>query len=248
MSKTPIALQLYSIREACGEDFGATLKAVKEMGYDGVEFAGTHGWEAEKLRDYLAELGLSIAGAHVGLPLLEGEKYAETVSYYKTLGCKNLVVPCVQVKEGGIAAWKAIGEKLNAIQAQLDAEGMRTGFHNHAAEFEALEDSTPFDALFTTMEPNLIMQVDAGWSFRAGVDARDLFKRYPKRSTTIHVKAYSSTNDTAVVGADDVPWKEVLASAVSDGACECFIVEHERHEGDPMANVKACLDYLRSIL
>ena len=36
----PVALQLYSVRDAMAEDFAGTIKKVKEMGYDGVEFAG----------------------------------------------------------------------------------------------------------------------------------------------------------------------------------------------------------------
>ncbi|MDF2441058.1 MAG: hypothetical protein JWN98_2042, partial [Abditibacteriota bacterium] len=40
MSRIPIALQLYSVREDCKRDLPGTLKAVAEMGYEGVEFAG----------------------------------------------------------------------------------------------------------------------------------------------------------------------------------------------------------------
>ena len=34
------ALQLYSVRTDLESDFKGTLRKVKEMGYDGVEFAG----------------------------------------------------------------------------------------------------------------------------------------------------------------------------------------------------------------
>ena len=33
----PVALQLYSVRSDMERDFEGTLRAVKEMGYDGVE-------------------------------------------------------------------------------------------------------------------------------------------------------------------------------------------------------------------
>ncbi|GJM82010.1 hypothetical protein HMSSN139_45060 [Paenibacillus sp. HMSSN-139] len=41
--KPQIALQLWSIREACGENFYEALQEVKKSGYDGVEFAGYYG-------------------------------------------------------------------------------------------------------------------------------------------------------------------------------------------------------------
>ena len=43
MKKFPIALQLYSVRDDLEKDFEGTLKKVKELGYDGVEFAGLYG-------------------------------------------------------------------------------------------------------------------------------------------------------------------------------------------------------------
>ena len=38
----PIGLQLYSVRDDMAKDFKGTLQKVKEMGYDGVEFAGMY--------------------------------------------------------------------------------------------------------------------------------------------------------------------------------------------------------------
>jgi len=42
MARIPIAVQLYSVREECAQDLPGTLKAVAEMGYEGVDFAGYH--------------------------------------------------------------------------------------------------------------------------------------------------------------------------------------------------------------
>ena len=49
--KFPIALQLYSVRNEVEADLDGTLKQVKEMGYDGVEFAGLYGHSPEEVRD-----------------------------------------------------------------------------------------------------------------------------------------------------------------------------------------------------
>jgi len=48
MSKKPIALQMWPIREEFGEDMPGTLKAVAKMGYDGVELCR---WFASELFD-----------------------------------------------------------------------------------------------------------------------------------------------------------------------------------------------------
>ena len=61
------ALQLYSVRTDLESDFKGTLRKVKEMGYDGVEFAGLYGQNPKEIREYLVSLGLEPAGAHVSL-------------------------------------------------------------------------------------------------------------------------------------------------------------------------------------
>ena len=38
----PVALQMYPLRKEASENLYATLKKVKEMGYEGVEFAGLY--------------------------------------------------------------------------------------------------------------------------------------------------------------------------------------------------------------
>ncbi len=43
MKKFPVAIQVYSVRDFAEKDLKGTLQALKDMGYDGVEFAGLYG-------------------------------------------------------------------------------------------------------------------------------------------------------------------------------------------------------------
>ena len=54
MKPFQVALQLYSVREEMEKDMPGTLRAVKAMGYDFVEFAGYGGRTAEEVRALLA--------------------------------------------------------------------------------------------------------------------------------------------------------------------------------------------------
>ena len=51
--RVPVGLQLYSVRKDCEKDLPGVLKAVGEMGYKGVEFAGYYGRSAKELRTML---------------------------------------------------------------------------------------------------------------------------------------------------------------------------------------------------
>ena len=83
----PIALQLYSVRHEMKSDLPATLKKVKAMGYDGVEFAGTFGYDPAALRALCAEIGLVPISAHV--PVADMMENAEaTFQKYAAIGTR----------------------------------------------------------------------------------------------------------------------------------------------------------------
>jgi len=90
MSKKPIALQLYTLREAAEKDFLGTLKAVAEIGFKGVEFAGLYGNAPKDIAKYIADLGMVACSTHSGVP--DKDTLAETLDMAGTLGCPHDVV------------------------------------------------------------------------------------------------------------------------------------------------------------
>ena len=64
MGRFKIGLQLYSVRDEMEKDMDATLKAVAEMGYDCVEFAGYFDHSAEDVKAMCDKYGLEIVSVH----------------------------------------------------------------------------------------------------------------------------------------------------------------------------------------
>ena len=50
MKKFNVGIQLYGVRNTLAADFEGTLKALSEMGYEYVEFAGYHGRSSEEIK------------------------------------------------------------------------------------------------------------------------------------------------------------------------------------------------------
>ena len=63
--KFPVAIQVYSVRKEAENNLYGTLKKIKAMGYDGVEFAGLYGHKPEEIREMCADIGLTPISAHV---------------------------------------------------------------------------------------------------------------------------------------------------------------------------------------
>ena len=136
-ARIPVALQLYSVRGDCKQNFDAALEQVAAMGFEGVEFAGYYNYagKAAGLAAKLKALNLKAAGTHVRMDALRGDALKNTIDFHQAIGCRFLVVP-------GDAAFtdpeksKALADEFNPVAATLKPLGMASGYHNHVNEFK----------------------------------------------------------------------------------------------------------------
>ena len=252
MGKIPVALQLYSVREECARDLEKTLKAVADMGYDGVEFAGYYGRSAEELRRMLDELGLKVAGTHIAIDTLLGDELEKTIEFNRILGNKFLIVPWLpENMRNSKEAWLKTAKLFNEIAERLKPEGMYVGYHNHHIEFKPMNGETPWDIFFKATVPEVVMQLDTGNAMYGGVtsdEVLEIIKRYPGRAMTVHLKEYSSTNPKALIGEGEMKWREFLKLCETVGGTEWYIIEQESYAYTPLECVRRCLENLRKIM
>lgn len=85
--KPKVGVQLYSVRDALQADFEGTLRALAEMGFDGVElYGGVYGPyvdERVKLKAFLESLGLESAGSYVASDDLSEANLAELLRFHQ---------------------------------------------------------------------------------------------------------------------------------------------------------------------
>lgn len=155
MSRIPIGLQLYSVRDDCARNFPGTLKAVAKMGYETVEFAGYYNRTAEELRKILDDLGLKVAGTHIGLDKLLGDELAKTVEFNKDLGNKFLIVPWIpEERRNSKQAWLDTAKLFSEIAKKVKREGLRVRYHNYPWEFIQIDGEMPWHIFFSaTSQP-----------------------------------------------------------------------------------------------
>lgn len=247
-SQTPIGLQLYSVRDDCQRDLPGTIAAVGKMGYDGVEFAGYYDRSAQELRKLLDDNGLVCCGTHTGLETLLGDNLAQTIEFNKTIGNKYLIVPGLPEKNrSSRQAWLDTAKLFNELAEKVKLDNMLVGYHNHGVEFQALDGELPWDTFFGNTSKDVVMQLDIGNAMSGGADPLPYLYRYPERAVTVHVKEFSKTNDKALLGEGDVPWKAFFALCKAVGNTEWYIVEYEIPGTPPLEAVKSCLQNLRKM-
>jgi len=246
----PIALQLYSVRDDCAQDFLGTIAQVAAMGYGGVEFAGFHDTSAEDIRRCLDENGLTCAGAHTPIEKLSDENIEETIRFHQVLGCNNLVVPWLpESTRATPEACKETADKLNKVADKLKTHGMRTGFHCHAGDMSPLEGGkSAWDLLGEYTVPEFIMQYDTANGMSGGADPVQPILDLPGRGITVHLKEWSGEHGAKPIGEGIVPWAKVFEACETVAGTQWYIVEHESYEGvTPLEAVQQCLQGLKAM-
>lgn len=201
----PIALQLYSVRTDMEADFEGTLKKVKELGYDGVEFAGLYGKSAAEVKKLCEEIGLNPISAHVPYgELLKGE---ETFKAYAEIGCKYIVIPWINAEylAGGEKNAEFI-ENVKKFGELANANGMKLCYHNHDFEFQKVDGEYKLDRLYSDVSADLLLtQLDTCWVNVGGENPSDYIRKYNGRIEIIHLKDFvggKSENMYGLIGAD----------------------------------------------
>jgi sugar phosphate isomerase/epimerase len=244
----PVGVQLYSVRRECEKDLPGTLSAIAEMGYDGVEFAGYYGYEASALKKLLDDNGLKCCGSHTGLDTLSEDALMSTIEFNKILGNKYLVVPWLgEEMRGSEEKWIETAKLFTALSEKLKPHGMKVGYHNHDFEFKPIDGKVPWDIFFSNTSEDVIMQIDTGNMMGGGGDPVEYLKKYPNRATTIHLKAYSATNEKAILGEGDVNWAEIFELCETTGGTEWYIIEEEKDVYPPVQCIDLCLQNYKKL-
>ena len=243
-----VSVQLWSVKDALKEDFEGTIKAIADMGFDGVEFAGDFGpfeGKPKELKAWLKKQGLEVSGAHVAADALEGDKLDETASFYRDLGTPFLIIPMDnrafdKDKVAEFADW------LTTLSGKMMRYDMQIGYHNHAQEWEAFKDSTFYEYIAQNTPFDVVLQQDVGWTMSAGKDPKAFLKAYPCRTLTTHFKVAEGLPEgkTPILGRDGANWSDLYKDAVEIGGAWWIVIEQEQYPDSmtPMEAVRASKD------
>ena len=187
----PIALQVYSVRQNAAANLYATLKAIKKMGYDGVEFAGLYHHTPEEVRDMCADIGLTPISAHVAYPELLADPEG-VLSKYVTIGCKYVAIPYLDAEDRPSGdRFDEVMKNIALIGEAAKKLGITLLYHNHDFEFYKLGDKYGLDVLYETVPADLLQtELDVCWVNIGGENPVEYLKKYVGRAPLLHLKDF----------------------------------------------------------
>jgi sugar phosphate isomerase/epimerase len=241
--KSPVAVQLYSLRESLAKDFDGTVDQLAETGYLGVETAGFPGTTAEAAGRLFERLGLAVAGAHVPLPF--GDQKNEVLDTLAALNCRLAVCPYLpQEQFASLSEIRRACDRLNEAQAVFAENGFQFGYHNHWWEFEPVEGRLAHDWMSEYLHPDVFFEIDTYWVQAAGQDPAAVIRRLGVRAPLLHLKDGPAIPNQPMValgsGVMDIP----AVVAAGAGATQWLIVELDACATDMLGAVKQSYHYL----
>jgi len=247
MARIPVALQMYTLREEAANDFTGTLMQVAEMGYAGIELAGTGGLSATDLKRLTSDLGLAVAGSHVGLDQLEGSLDA-ALDYYSELGAKFIACPWLPESRRSEDGFHRLADTLNSAGAKSRDHGIQLCYHNHDFEFAEYGGKTGFDILFGAVDRELVkVELDTYWVQFAGLDPANLIREYGGRIPLVHLKDMTAGDPPtfAEVGEGRMDFHAIFHACDETGGVAWYVVEQDKCQRPPLESARISLDNLR---
>ena len=269
MKKFPVGVQVYSVRDDAAADLRGTLEKIKEISYDGVEFAGLYGNEPSAIKAMCAEIGLVPISAHVPYADLMKDT-AGTVAKYVEIGCKYIAVPYLGEKDRpGGELWNDTVKIIALIGEECKKQGITLLYHNHDFEFVKVDEKYALDMLYDTVSEDLLKtELDTCWVKVGGEDPAGYIRKYAGRAPIVHLKDYAGEKSADMYELIGIAKKVTapgafelrpvgygcqdfygILKASEEAGTEWIIVEQDRPsmEKTPMESIEMSRNYLKTL-
>ncbi len=252
--KKEIALQLYSLRDDIGKDYAGVIKKVGEMGFTAVEAANYndgkfYGRTPAEFKADVEAAGLKVLSSHTGKQLTEKELaskdfteamkwWDQCIAAHKAAGMTYIVTPWMEVPKT-LKDLQTYCEYYNEIGKKCKENGLKYGYHNHAHEFQKVEDVVMYDYMLENTNPEYVFfEMDVYWVVRGAASPVDYFNKYKNRFSLLHIKDNKELGQSGMVGFDAI-FKNTDAAGT-----KYLVVEVEKYNFTPEESVKKSLEYL----
>jgi sugar phosphate isomerase/epimerase len=268
-------LQLYTFFNVIDNDVPGTLKKIAALGYKNIESAfskkgGYYGMKPKEFASMLKDMGMSWKSHHVlGAPF----KLPPNAKLPTGPDGKPMTIPPMrnlrenyqalvdEAAEGGVEYLVCANTPINTrddINASIKTlnqtaeaaikAGLQFAYHNHDAEFRAVEGKIPYDLLLSETDPKTVkMELDIAWAVKGGTDPIVLFEKNPGRFPLWHVKDLDKSHENIQpVGEGTIDYKRFFANARTAGL-KYYFVEHDM-PADPVASVTTSIKNVKKML
>ncbi|MEJ7683250.1 MAG: sugar phosphate isomerase/epimerase [Segetibacter sp.] len=136
---------------------------------------------------------------------------------------------------------------LNKTGELAKKAGLQFAYHNHDAEFRAVEGKIPYDLFLSQTNPDVVkMELDLAWAVKGGTDPVELFKKQPGRFPLWHVKDLDKERNVILpLGEGTIDFKPIF-NAASIAGMKYIFIEHDM-PADPFKSIETSIKNLKQL-
>ncbi len=251
----PLAVQLYTVRDAVAKDLEGSLSKLAAIGYKQLELFGYNGTffgkTAKEFKTILDRTGLKVVSSHhtTGLEVKGkgtlSDGWDKAVEDLHWLGAEFMVCSYLQPNERTTKHYEILPALLEKSGMASKKAGIQFAYHNHDFEFQKSGDFIPYDFILKNTSADLVkMESDLYWFAKAGQDPVAYFEKHPGRFPLWHVKDMEAGSGIFTeVGNGTINFDRIFAARKISGL-KYWFVEQDQSKQDPFESLKISRDYL----
>ena len=242
---------MYTLREftKTPADIAATLKKVREIGYEAVQLSALGPIEMGELKRILDGEGLTVAATHIGFDKMRDEPRA-VIDEHLMLGCRYPAIGGMPGEYRTAEGYRRFAKDATEVGKKLAAGGLHFGYHNHSFELERYDGRTGLEILYSESDPEYVKaELDTYWIQHGGGDPAAWIRSLAGRIPLLHLKDMAVVEGKPVmaeVGEGNLNWPAILSSARESGV-EWYLVEQDVCRRDPFESLAISLRNLREM-
>lgn len=253
--KTKAYIQLYSARDDIKKDFNATIAELGKFGYAGIEAANYddgkfYNLTPAEFKKAINDAGMEVLSSHTGKALANDPSETDwneiwawwetAIAAHKEAGMKYIVTPSMPVPST-LADLKIYCDYYNQIGEKCNDAGLKFGYHNHAFEFQKIEDEIMYDYMIKNTDPEKVcFEMDVYWTVMGQKSPVEYFNTYPGRFEILHIKDHKELGQSGMVGFD------AIFNNIDKAGTKYMVVEVEKYNYTPLESIKLSFDYLKN--
>lgn len=271
-----VAAQLYTLRHftKTPADVAATLKKVRQIGYEAVQVSGMGPIEYAELAKLLKDNGLTCCATHIPFEKMRDHPN-QVIEEHNLIGCKYPAVGSLPSSYRTGEGYHRFARDFSEVGRKLAAGGLVLGYHNHSFELEKFDGKTALDILIDESDKQAVtFEIDTYWIQHGGGDPAAWIRKVSGRIPLVHFKdmtvgrektdptrfpnepdedykkrceAHKSTKPMmAEVGEGNLNWPAII-QACREAGTVWYIVEQDVCQRDPFESLAISLRNLKAL-
>ena len=213
-----IGVQMYTVRDYLKnpEEIYTSLKRIKSMGFNLVQFSGLGPCNIDLLAGWIKEFGLNVCSTHSPWERISDEKELKIlIDEHKKLNCPiiGLGARPQDVYPNTYEGWTRFIKKTNEICEQAGKAGLGFGYHNHELEFMKFNEVCAIDRMIEEC-PKLEFTLDVFWVQAGGKNPCEYMDKLKNRIRILHLKDFRITGRNrqyAEIGMGNLDWPAIFS-------------------------------------